>query len=256
MAIYVFASASGSPGVTTSVMGLALLWPRPVVVVEADPTGGMGILAGYFRGQLDHPRGLIDLAMAARQDLVSDTLPRVLLDIPDSHVRLLVGTRSHTQAGSLPGLWRPLLDALVELAATGQDVLIDAGRLGLESWPQPLVAGADVTVLVVRSDLPAVAAARSWAQVLADTTAAGGPASGLLVVGDGRPYSSREVGSTIGLPVLASLEWDEATAAVFARGAASPRHARLLGSLRTAGAALRSVAAAHQSTLTATGASS
>ena len=40
MAVVALASASGSPGVTTTALGLALLWPRPVLLVEADPTGG------------------------------------------------------------------------------------------------------------------------------------------------------------------------------------------------------------------------
>lgn len=256
MGVFAFGSASGAPGCTSTVMGLALVWPRPVVVVEADPTGGMGILAGYFQGQVDHAPGLIDLAMAARQDLVADTLPRVLLEIPGTTVRVLAGIRSHTQAGSLPAVWPPLLDALRGLEATGQDVLVDAGRLGLSGWPQPLVAGADVTALVTRSDLPALAAAKSWAPVLAETSALGGATSGLLVVGEGRPYGVREVAKAIGLPVFACLEWDEATAAVFARGAAAPRPPRLLGSLRTAGAALRTVAAHRTTVLTSTGAPS
>ena len=40
MAVIALTSASGSPGVTTTALGLALLWPRPVLLVEADPTGG------------------------------------------------------------------------------------------------------------------------------------------------------------------------------------------------------------------------
>ena len=41
MAVIVLVSASGSPGVTTAAVGLALSWPRPVLLVEADPTAGM-----------------------------------------------------------------------------------------------------------------------------------------------------------------------------------------------------------------------
>ena len=54
MAVVALASASGSPGVTTTALGLALLWPRPVLLVEADPTGGSGLLAGYFRGTREY----------------------------------------------------------------------------------------------------------------------------------------------------------------------------------------------------------
>ena len=55
MAVIVLASASGSPGVTTTALGLALLWPRPVVLVDADPVGRFGdsgrLLAGHGRPQ-------------------------------------------------------------------------------------------------------------------------------------------------------------------------------------------------------------
>ena len=60
MAVIALASASGSPGVTTTALGLAMLWPRPVLLVEADPTGGSGLLAGYFRGTREYRRLLRD----------------------------------------------------------------------------------------------------------------------------------------------------------------------------------------------------
>ena len=66
MAMIALASASGSPGVTTTALGLALLWPRPILLVEADPTGGSGLLAGYFRGTRDDP-GLIAQQREARE---------------------------------------------------------------------------------------------------------------------------------------------------------------------------------------------
>ena len=66
MALIVLTSASGSPGVSTTALGLALTWRRPVLLVEADPTGGSGLLAGYFRGQAAPSQSLIDLAFAHR----------------------------------------------------------------------------------------------------------------------------------------------------------------------------------------------
>ena len=41
MAIITLCSASGSPGVTTTALGLALSWTRPVILVEADATDPM-----------------------------------------------------------------------------------------------------------------------------------------------------------------------------------------------------------------------
>jgi hypothetical protein len=61
MSLIVLASASGSPGVTTTALGLALTWPRPVLLVEADPTGGSAVAAGYLRGQLVPPEAMLDL---------------------------------------------------------------------------------------------------------------------------------------------------------------------------------------------------
>ena len=58
MAVIALTSASGSPGVTTTALGLALSWPRPVLLVEADPTGASGLLAGYFRGARYYESGL------------------------------------------------------------------------------------------------------------------------------------------------------------------------------------------------------
>ena len=64
MAVVALTSASGSPGVTTTAVGLALTWPRPVLLIEADPTGGSGVLAGYFRGTREYDVGLIELALS------------------------------------------------------------------------------------------------------------------------------------------------------------------------------------------------
>ena len=242
MSIFTVAG-TGSPGVTSLTVGLGLVWPRPVLVVEADPTGGSGILAGYFRGQVAHSGGLIELAMAQRQGLVADELPQQLLDIPGSQAKLLPGSRSHSQAASLVPLWPALLDALRDLDATGQDVLVDAGRLGLEGSPWPLLVGSDVTLLLTRSTLPALVALSSWAETLREETAGTPTQLGLVVVGEGQPYSGREVADTLRVPLVATLPWDRRSAAVLSRGRGTfPRRSALRSSLDAAGAALRSFA--------------
>ena len=70
MSLIVLTSASGSPGVTTTALGLALGWPRPAVLVEADPTGGSAIAAGYLRGEVVPPEAMIDLALAQQRSSV------------------------------------------------------------------------------------------------------------------------------------------------------------------------------------------
>ena len=120
MAVIALGSAAGSPGVTTSALGLALTWPRPVLLIEADPTGGSAMLAGFFRGTTAHTAGLIDLAWAQREGLLTDALAELPMPIPDSSASLLPGIRSHTQAGSLAALWEPLAAALKRLHDTGR----------------------------------------------------------------------------------------------------------------------------------------
>jgi hypothetical protein len=102
MAVYTLVSASGSPGVTTTALALASVWPRPVIVVEADPTGGSAILAGYFRGQ-QRPAGLVDLVQQTA-DRVVGAAGRVL---------------QHTLAG-VPDLEVAVADAVAQELTTGQ----------------------------------------------------------------------------------------------------------------------------------------
>ena len=253
MAIITLVSASGSPGVTTTALGLALAWPRPVLLVEADPTGGSALLAGYWRGQLDHV-GLLDLVLAERHGVLADAVPRMQLPIDGTDVSVLVGTKSHEQAGSLARLWDPLLGVLQNLP--GQDVIVDAGRLGLGGAPHSLVTYSDTTLLVTHSSLRARVAARSWAATLAADVVPGHVAK-VVLVGEGRKYRSGEVGRTLGLPVAGSIVSDPRRAEVFSDGAAYPvpwfggeraasrafEQSGYVRSLRTLAAALRSAEA-------------
>ena len=233
MAVIALTSASGSPGVTTTALGLSLLWPRPVLLVEADPTGGSGLLAGFFRGTREYDSGLIELALSSYD--VADALPGVVQRIEGTLAGFIAGTRSHAQAAGLRDLWQPLAGALADLDATGQDVIIDAGRLGLVGTPEPLLANADLSVLVTRTTLPALAAARSWADAVKQTSAWRDPC--VLLVGEEQPYSRKEVATVLGLPVMGALADDEDGAAVYHRGANPPHRFEtgpLVRSLRAA----------------------
>lgn len=245
MAVIAACSASGSPGVTSTVLGLALTWPRPVLVVEADPTGGSAVLAGFFQGQVQPTDGLVELVMAHRHHQLAATLPSLLIDVPDSTVRVLPGIREQAQASSIAAVWEPLLGALRDLGSSGLDVLVDAGRLGLVGSPVPLIVGADVTALVTGSGLPSLAAARSWAVWLGEQRGSVPGRTGLVIVGEGRPYRVAEVTRTLGLPVFGAIEWDPAGARVFSHGEARPRRfdsSALVRSVRECGDRLRTTA--------------
>lgn len=255
MALIVLTSASGSPGVTTTAVALALAWPRPVVLVEADPTGGSPVLAGYFRGTVAPARGLIDLALAHRDDHVDAALPGTLLPIPGHEAWLLPGIRGHLQARSLAPVWEPLSHSFKALERTGQDVIADAGRLGLTGSPEPLIHGADLTLLTLRTDLVSLSAAKAWAQTLREDFEAAGVTGnlGVLLVGEGRPYAASDVCRVMDLPVVASIAWDPAAAAVFSHGTNPPHRfdgSPLVRSLRAARVAIEASVAANRATVT------
>ncbi|WP_244929239.1 hypothetical protein [Nocardioides sp. W7] len=220
MAVICLTSASGSPGVTTTAVGLAFCWPRPVLLLEADPTGGSGVLAGFLRGTTPYEVGLVELALSPLG--VAEALRDVVRPLSPS-VSLVAGTRSHAQAAALREVWEPLSVALGELEANGQDVIIDAGRLGLAGSPQPLLEAADLTLLLTRATLPAISAARSWAESVRQP-GTGWRHPGLLLIGEGQPYRATEVSKVLGMPVVTDLPDDPAAAAVYHRGASAPRH--------------------------------
>ena len=240
MAVVTLTSASGSPGVTTTAVALALSWPRPVLLVEADPTGGSGILAGFFRGSREYESGLIELALAPVG--VANALRDVAQPIDGSRASFIAGTRSHSQAGGLRELWEPLADALAELETTGQDVIVDAGRLGLRGSPEPLLNSADLTLLLTRTTLPALAAARSWTDTVRRKATAW-PQPGVIVVGEGQPYRASEVTKVLGLPMVACLADDPDSAAIYHRGMTPPRRFEASALSRSLLAAVESIQA-------------
>ncbi len=255
MALIVLVSANGSPGVTVTALGLDQAWPRPTVLVDADPTGAYAIPAGYFRGaELPTEATIVDLAMSHRHGTLSEDLPRTVMPIPGTTVQFLRGTLRHTQARALDGLWEPLAAVLKSLERTGQDVIVDAGRLGLEGSPTALISAADLVLLTTRSNLPAQVAAKSWADTLRDMPERGGAEASLaaVLVGPNDPFTPSEVSKVLRMPVIATVAWDEQSAAVFSRGAVPPRrfnNSKLSKSLRAAAQAIHASLAASRAKL-------
>jgi hypothetical protein len=246
-----------------------------VLLVDADPTGSSAVFAGYFHGTQEPTGGLINLALALREGTLGAALPRetLLLDLEAPAERsawFLPGIRAHEQAPSLLPLWEPLAEQLCALDRNGQDVIVDAGRLGLAGWPQPLVAASDLTVLLTRSSLPALAGATSWAKTLRDQFAAVGGLSrlGVLLVDEDRrwpsmptgvarvrPYTPRHIAKALQIPVVASVDWEPEAAEVYSHGARKPRKfesSGLLRGYRASTAAIHSILGANQAALAAT----
>jgi hypothetical protein len=113
------------------------------------------------------------------------------------------------------------------LERAGTDAIVDAGRLGVTHAPTALLRQADLVLLVMGTSLPAVAAAKARLNLLREDLSVTGTATsvdghlsslGLLLVGEGRPYTAKEISAACGVPVVASLAWDPASAEVFAAG--------------------------------------
>ncbi|MDR0783978.1 MAG: hypothetical protein LBE83_09520 [Propionibacteriaceae bacterium] len=231
MSVVVLTSASGAPGVTTTTLGLAYTWPRPVIAIEADPIGGSAMLAGFFKGFQTPGQGIVDLLLAQRAGRLAEQFPTTLIGIKSTNAAVLPGPRSHAQAHSALDLWGQLGLVWRTLGNTGTDVLVDAGRLGMESYPEALLGTADLVLLVTRSNLPALAAAQQWTERALQTRELHpeAPEWALLVVDPGHPYDNREIATTLGLPVLSTLGLDPRRAAFFSHGGTKFRRRSALG---------------------------
>lgn len=228
MGIIVLASAGGSPGVTSTALGLALMWPRDVVLADCDRHPSQAVLAGYLRGLPAGGRGLSALAEAYRADELG--LPArlaehlVLLDAEESPRRRFLPGFTHPRSGRLfDPFWPRLAAQFDDLGDRQTDVLVDCGRLDADGLPQALVARARAVVIATRSSLPALAALRLAIPELREMLSPGTAGIGLLVVGAGRPYSAGEIASHLELPLLGDLPWDPTTAEVLSEGATPPR---------------------------------
>lgn len=244
MTVILLTAAAGAPGVSTTAVALACNWPRPVLLVEADPTGPSTVLPGMLRGQRSHDHGILDAAVAARAGDLTRTLPAMVGELgPDVH--LLAGLHRPEQAATMARVWDQLAVALVDYArAAGVDIIVDAGRLGAIGSPTPMIGIADRVVVLTRSSLPALHATRAWLMTLKQQTV--DPSRiGLLVVGDGQPYLCGEITKHLGTAVIAALSWDPVGAARWSDGTRAGRRssefdrgvARLVGQLSVAAAA-------------------
>jgi hypothetical protein len=229
MAILLLTSASGSPGVTTLAVGLALTWPRSVLLADCDPGAHQAVLAGYLAGQSANGKGLLRVAEAHRdgrslREVVLDQAIPLTTDTLESRL-FLPGFTKAGSANLFGGIWRDLSDAFDRLDDTDMDVIVDAGRVGPQGLPAPLLELATLSCLVLRSNLRSVMSARVHTPAIEGQGMTGsiGQSSGLIVVGEGEPYGKHEIAKALGLPVLATVAEDPANAQHLSDGKTRPR---------------------------------
>lgn len=207
MALIVLASDKGSPGVTTTALTMAAVWPRRALLAELDPSGGD--VALRLRGPRGVPlspeTGLISLAVGVRRGAqphqVFEHVQRL-----DGGLEVVLGLSSGEQAGGLAGMWAPVGELLARVPET--DVLADVGRLYAGSPAVDVLGHAAAVVLVTRPSIDNVAHLRSRAATVLRELGrrAGGPAPVFCVVvtsprDDSSPRQIDQVLAQAGLPV-------------------------------------------------------
>jgi hypothetical protein len=246
VSVWLFTSAKGSPGVTTSVMAIAWAWPtagegRRVLVVDADMAGS-GIIPGYLRAGIRNEGGLLAVAQVRSVDLAQSLVDASSPLDEDENCLLLQGITDPTQVPALHGVWPALLQGCADLHDQGMDVLIDAGRIDTgPDWASLVAQVQGSVVVVVRSTLVSIAAATPSIRGI-------GPhrAPMVLVVGSGNPYSCVEIRDALGVDMVSELSWDPRTAGVFSDGEPAGwgfARSRLMRSAHDTACRLQSVAA-------------
>lgn len=216
MTIFAFSSCHGSPGATTTMLGLAAAWKtatgRDVLVVEADPDGG--VLAGRF-DSLRADRTLADVVVDVRRSFDRDTVLNA--------ARTLWGTVPIVVAPPSAEQTHAALSAGGDrfasgLAAADLDVLVDVGRLTARSPALHLARRGVATIFVTQ---PTFEAAAVLATRISELTPHGCEPT-LLLIGD-QPYAPQDLERAVGVPVSAVLPYDRRAAALLSGGAGPER---------------------------------
>lgn len=246
MSVIVLTSAGHSPGVTTTAVGLAVNWPRPVLLVDADPHPSQAVLAGYLQGEDPFGKGLAALLSAHRER-------RMLVPLLDE-AALDLGCDESIVRRFLPGFVNPGMVELfgsawpefaAALAGYPGDVLVDAGRVGPRGLPPSLVEAADLVLVATRTSLVDLVALRLHLPALADAVPS--ERLGLALIGPDRPYTAKEIQAQFGVEGAATIGWSPEQARVWSHGEPATRRFRLGGYQRgvrqTAGDLLERLAA-------------
>lgn len=211
-------SGKGAPGASTTALAMTLCWPRPVLLIEADPAGG-GFAFGYAAGVDLGGRNLTGVRVTARRTDMADAIWANVVTLGDARW-LLPGIETPRQAEAVD--YAQLASALPGL---GVDVIVDAGRIPAAARHDPIWVAADTVMVVMRSTLPAVHAAQAAAILARDVAGLAGPGVRSVIVGPGRPYAERDIRVAMAdvAPVTGTIAWDPGTAALLVDAAPAGR---------------------------------
>ncbi len=202
MALIAVAADKGAPGVTTTAIALAAVWPRPVLLAECDPGGGdvaCWLPADAAGGRLDPQRGLLSMAVAARRGVRPEQVWAHAQKLRGG-LDVLLGTANAEQGAGLDPLWGTIGTVLGGLPAA--DVIADCGRIGPDGPFYDLLAHAAAVVLVARPSLGEVLRLRDRAAAVAQAARrrTGRPGRvGVLLIADHRAL--REAVTEVGQAV-------------------------------------------------------
>lgn len=156
-------SAKGSPGVTSSALAIAALWPRRAVLIEADPTGGDVAFRcrAATGGALAERPNVLSLASAMRAGgtaRLSDWTQSL-----SCGVDVIPGVVSGPQSQGMAGLWDAIAAAAIHADV---DVIADVGRAGVDPASNPFIVRSQVLVPVLAATVESVMHAKELAGAL------------------------------------------------------------------------------------------
>lgn len=217
MPLIALASVKASPGVTTTALALAAVWPAPQrLVLEADPSGGD--LGAWLA--LPPAPGLASLAAAIRHDHQPGAAWRHAQALSSGLSVVIAPAGGEQAAACLATLASPRAGAGWLGAGDQAVVIADCGRLDPWSPAFAVAAQAAVTVLLVRPQVSELSHLSERVPGLARA----GLRLVLLLAPEARrgtgeaSYPPGEIAATLGVPVQASLPADLRATAALIRG--------------------------------------
>jgi hypothetical protein len=230
MTVLAVCSVKHSPGATTLALALTSAWSNagesddvPVVLVEADPTGGdLGARLG-----LSLDPGLVALAASARHagsdpDIFASTQP-----LPCGGAAVLGPTNPQQAEAALTTIGPRLCESIRRLG----DGVVDCGRWQVGSRASDVMRAADLTLVVIRPD---VAGVEHLLERLESLQAVVGQRLAIALLGE-RPYGIDSIREATGVSMVVTFAVDRDGVEAISGGstARSARRSRLVRSARS-----------------------